>query len=58
MCAETLWWRCHRRLVADLLVVVHGLPVVHLMPGGISGHRPTEGGRRVGDVLVYDGRPA
>ena len=56
MCAETLWWRCHRRLVADVLVVVHGLPVGHLMPGGISAHRPTEGGRRVGDVLVYDGR--
>ena len=57
MCAETLWWRCHRRLLADVLVVVHGLPVEHLMPGGSSAHQPTEGARRVGDVLVYDGRP-
>jgi uncharacterized protein (DUF488 family) len=21
MCAETLWWRCHRRLIADRLTV-------------------------------------
>jgi uncharacterized protein (DUF488 family) len=56
MCAETLWWRCHRRLVADVLVVVHALPVAHLMPGRIASHPPTEGARRVGDSLVYDGR--
>lgn len=30
MCAETLWWRCHRRLLADALVV-HGVEVVHLL---------------------------
>jgi uncharacterized protein (DUF488 family) len=29
MCAETVWWRCHRRLVADLLVA-RGVNVVHL----------------------------
>jgi uncharacterized protein (DUF488 family) len=29
MCAETLWWRCHRRLIADALVV-RGDDVVHL----------------------------
>lgn len=29
MCAETLWWRCHRRLIADALVA-RGLPVLHL----------------------------
>jgi uncharacterized protein (DUF488 family) len=29
MCAETLWWRCHRRLIADALVV-RGHTVVHL----------------------------
>ena len=29
MCAEAVWWRCHRRLIADALVV-RGWPVVHL----------------------------
>jgi uncharacterized protein (DUF488 family) len=30
MCAETLWWRCHRRLIADALVR-DGLQVEHLL---------------------------
>ena len=33
MCAEAQWWRCHRRLIADALVV-RGRRVRHLMPGG------------------------
>ena len=33
MCAETLWWRCHRRLIADLLVA-RGDEVVHLIRPG------------------------
>lgn len=35
MCAEAVWWRCHRRLIADALVV-RGWRVVHL---GISDAR-------------------
>lgn len=30
MCAEAVWWRCHRRIVADHLIA-HGYPVFHLM---------------------------
>jgi uncharacterized protein (DUF488 family) len=30
MCAEAVWWRCHRRIVADYLLV-RGLDVLHLM---------------------------
>jgi uncharacterized protein (DUF488 family) len=30
MCAETLWWRCHRRLIADA-AVARGAEVVHLL---------------------------
>ena len=30
MCAETVWWRCHRRLIADALVR-DGLAVEHLI---------------------------
>ncbi len=32
MCAETLWWRCHRRMIADALVA-RGRPVLHLGVG-------------------------
>jgi uncharacterized protein (DUF488 family) len=55
MCAETLWWRCHRRLIADALVA-HGVEVVHLMgPGSTSRHSLNEFAR-VGDDAypVYD----
>lgn len=30
MCSETVWWRCHRRLLADA-AVLHGVEVVHLL---------------------------
>jgi uncharacterized protein (DUF488 family) len=23
MCAETLWWQCHRRIISDYLIAVH-----------------------------------
>jgi uncharacterized protein (DUF488 family) len=42
LCAETLWWRCHRRLIAELLQA-RGLEVVHLLkPGHSEPHRPWE----------------
>jgi uncharacterized protein (DUF488 family) len=31
MCAEAVWWRCHRRIVADYLLL-RGAPVLDLMP--------------------------
>ena len=37
MCAERLWWSCHRRLIADYLTV-RGWPVVHLL--AIGKHDP------------------
>ncbi|WP_222851018.1 DUF488 family protein [Phytoactinopolyspora mesophila] len=33
MCAETLWWRCHRSLIADALVC-RGASVIHLLDVG------------------------
>jgi uncharacterized protein (DUF488 family) len=30
MCSEAVWWRCHRRIIADHLMA-HHVPVVHLM---------------------------
>jgi uncharacterized protein (DUF488 family) len=40
MCSETLWWRCHRRLIAELLHA-RGDRVVHLLgPGKRQEHKP------------------
>ena len=39
MCAETVWWRCHRRLIAELLAA-RGHDVLHLLrPGVRERHR-------------------
>lgn len=32
MCSEAVWWRCHRRIIADYLLT-SGWPVFHLMGG-------------------------
>jgi uncharacterized protein (DUF488 family) len=34
MCSESLWWRCHRRLIADASTLLHGVEVSHLMHDG------------------------
>ncbi|HTK16318.1 MAG TPA: DUF488 domain-containing protein [Acidimicrobiia bacterium] len=55
MCSESVWWRCHRRLLADYLVLVRDINVVHLMHDGrLTPHAPTEGVRLADDTLVYD----
>nr|WP_201784520.1 DUF488 domain-containing protein [Nonomuraea pusilla] len=56
MCSEAVWWRCHRRIIADYAVLVHRVPVLHLAHDGrLSEHRPTAGARLVdGGLLVYD----
>jgi uncharacterized protein (DUF488 family) len=55
MCSESVWWRCHRRLIADHLVLVRDIDVVHLMHDGrLTPHVPTQGVRRDGAALVYD----
>ena len=54
MCAEALWWRCHRRIIADYLLA-DGLAVAHIMgPGKIEAATLTRGARRLPDGrLVY-----
>jgi uncharacterized protein (DUF488 family) len=56
MCAESLWWRCHRRLLADFVVAVCGVPVRHVLHDGrTEEHRLSPGLRRRDDgLLVYD----
>ena len=51
MCSESVWWRCHRRLIADVAVLGRGVPVTHLMPDGrLRPHEPSAGA-----VLGADG---
>lgn len=33
MCSESVWWRCHRRIVADHLIA-RGISVLHIMGAG------------------------
>jgi uncharacterized protein (DUF488 family) len=54
MCSETVWWRCHRRLIADSAVLVADRPVIHLIAGAQRPHVLTEGARRRGDDVIYD----
>ena len=53
LCAEVLWWRCHRRLIADRLVAAGGV-VRHILADGSSElHRLWDLARPAGDGLVY-----
>ena len=56
MCSESVWWRCHRRLIADFVQLARGIEVEHLMPDGrLDRHAPTDGVRlRPDGLLVYD----
>ena len=55
MCAETLWWRCHRSFIADALAM-RGIDVTHLLrPGESQRHRLHPTARRGDDDWpVYD----
>jgi len=39
MCAEALWWRCHRRIISDYLLV-RGETVIHIL--GVRENKPAE----------------
>ena len=54
MCAESLWWRCHRRLIADAATLLHGVEVRHVLPDGRQQeHRPTAGAVVEHGFVVY-----
>ena len=50
MCAEAVWWRCHRRIIADYLIAA-GRTVLHLMatakvePASLTPGAVIEGGK-------------
>ena len=53
MCAEAVWWRCHRRLIADDFTA-RGWQVLHLMaPGKVQPHPLNSAARMRDGVLRY-----
>jgi uncharacterized protein (DUF488 family) len=54
MCAEAVWWRCHRRIIADYLLA-EGIPIGHIMGHtNIQPARLTPGARQLPDgTLLY-----
>ena len=56
MCAEAVWWRCHRSLIADYLKV-KGVEVIHIMDGNKTEVHPFTSAARVLDgKLDYSGK--
>jgi uncharacterized protein (DUF488 family) len=54
MCSEAVWWRCHRRIVADVAVLASSTEVSHLMHDGRLVPHPPSAGARLrpdGDVV-------
>lgn len=55
MCAERVYFQCHRMLVSDWLAA-HGHEVLHIdATGPEKRHKPLAEGRLKGDQLIYDG---
>ena len=53
MCSESVFWRCHRRLVSDYLLA-KGITVQHIMPSGkLQPHTLTEGARVEAEKVTY-----
>lgn len=57
MCSEAVWWRCHRRIIADHLLA-RGIAVGHLMPDGRVVPAELTAGAEVRDgTVVYPAAP-
>ncbi|MBS0580495.1 MAG: DUF488 domain-containing protein [Proteobacteria bacterium] len=58
MCAEAVWWRCHRRIVTDYLLA-HGETVLHIMgPGRLEPAHLTAGALiQPAGTVVYPAAP-
>lgn len=58
MCSEAVWWRCHRRIITDYLLL-NGYAVDHLMaPGKIEAAKPTLGACKTDSGKVIYPAPA
>ena len=57
MCAEGLYWQCHRRLVCDYLLA-NGISIQHVLPSGeVKPHELTTGAEVVDGRVTYPGSP-
>lgn len=55
MCAEAVWWRCHRQLTADALLA-RGIDVCHITSAApAAAHKLTEFARVVDGQVGYPG---
>ena len=55
MCSEGLWWRCHRRIISDHLLV-RGWDVTHILPDGkLAAHALAPFARVADGRIIYDG---
>jgi uncharacterized protein (DUF488 family) len=55
LCAESVWWRCHRRMIADHATLVGGTEVHHMMHDGrVVPHEVTDAARAAQDRVIYD----
>jgi uncharacterized protein (DUF488 family) len=55
LCSEAVWWRCHRRIVADAAMLLRGIDVAHLgHDGRTTPHEPSAGALVVDGLLRYD----
>ena len=53
MCAEAVWWRCHRRIISDYLIA-DGIRVLHIMgTGKVEVATLTKGASVIDGQLVY-----
>ena len=56
MCAEAVYWRCHRRLISDYLTAL-GHRVHHIMgPSQLRPHKPTDAARFENKGVIYPGK--
>jgi uncharacterized protein (DUF488 family) len=55
MCAEAVWWRCHRRFLADALSV-RSVRVQHILSAGVAKpHQLSDFGRAHDGTVIYPG---
>ena len=52
MCAEAVWWRCHRQLLADALLV-QGVPVWHIVGADAKPHEMSAFARIRDGKVIY-----
>src|ERR1043166_4383784 len=58
MCAEAVWWRCHRSLISDDLKA-RGVEVLHILDHKkVEPHPFTSAARIVNGELSYEGEPS